>query len=94
MHKNCSGVGKIVVQPVNDNLGLFLNLVDYFSGSDKLFAIRSRGKFSRPFDKINELEKEAQNNYQQVEQQLRSELVQIQQQLDNCNHKQVATKLF
>ena len=75
-------LGQIVVQPVNDNLGLFLNLVDYFSGSDKLFAIRSRGKFSRPFDKINELEKEAQNNYQQVEQQLRSELVQIQQQLD------------
>ncbi len=75
-------LGQTIVQPVNDNLGLFLNLVDYFSGSDKLFAIRSRGKFSRPFDKINDLEKEAQNNYQQVEQQLKNELIQIQQQLD------------
>ena len=67
-------LGQTIVQPVNDNLGLFSNLIDYFSGSDKLFSIRSRGKFSRPFDKINELEKEAQNNYQQVEQQLRNEV--------------------
>ena len=74
-------LGQTIVQPINDNLGLFLNLVEYFSGSDKLFSIRSRGKFARPFDKINELEKEAQNNYQQVEQQLRNELNTIQQQL-------------
>lgn len=87
-------LNQTIIQPSNDNLALFLNLVEYLSGSDKLFSIRTRGKFSRPFDKITELEKVAQENYRQLENQLQDELKDIQNQLSQLKPKAGSDKVI
>jgi len=45
--------------PVGDNATLLLNCVDQLGGSGDLISIRSRGSFTRPFTKVDEIEAEA-----------------------------------
>lgn len=45
---------------VNDNSTLLLNAIDFLGGSGDLIAIRSRGRFNRPFTTIDAIEKEAE----------------------------------
>ena len=45
---------------VDDNASLVLNALDYLSGSGDLIAIRSRGRFNRPFDVVGEIEANAE----------------------------------
>jgi ABC-2 type transport system permease protein len=49
--------GKVVI---GDNSTLLLNMIDDFSGSSDLVSIRSRGNFKRPFVKIDEIERQAE----------------------------------
>lgn len=44
----------------NDNLNFLLNTAEMLTGSKALISIRSRGKFERPFTRVNALEKKAQ----------------------------------
>ena len=87
-------LNQTIVQPSNDNLALFLNMVEYLSGSAKLFSIRSRGKFDRPFIKIIDLEKQSQANYKALEDQLRGELQQIQQQISQLKPKSGSNEII
>jgi len=45
---------------VGDNASLVFNALDFLSGSGDLIAVRSRGRFSRPFDVVNDIEDEAE----------------------------------
>ena len=72
--RKLSILGQVIVRPLNDNLGLFLNLVEFMIGENRLYQIRSRGNFFRPFIKIQELERKAQQEYKKVEDSLQQEL--------------------
>ncbi len=54
----------------NDNLNFLLNTTEMLTGSEALISIRSRGKFGRPFTKVQELEKKAQARWLLREQEL------------------------
>lgn len=54
----------------NDNLNFLLNTSEMLTGSEELISIRSRGKFERPFVKVQELEKKAQARWLAREQEL------------------------
>lgn len=54
----------------NDNLNFLLNTSEMLTGSEELISIRSRGKFERPFIKVQELEKKAQARWLVREQEL------------------------
>lgn len=54
----------------NDNLNFVLNTTEMLTGSEELISIRSRGKFERPFTKVQELEKKAQTKWLAREQEL------------------------
>jgi ABC-type uncharacterized transport system involved in gliding motility auxiliary subunit len=43
-----------------DNAPFVFNLLDYLSGSEDLITIRSRGRYSRPFDVVEGIEKEVE----------------------------------
>ena len=45
---------------VGDNASLVFNALDFLSGSGDLIAVRSRGRFSRPFDVVDEIERKAE----------------------------------
>jgi len=46
--------------PRGDNSALVLNALEYLSGTGDLIAIRSRGRFNRPFVKVDQIEAEAE----------------------------------
>ena len=80
-------LNQVIIQPLNDNLGMFLNLIEYTVGAEALYAIRTRGRFARPFEKIQSLERKAQQEYQKVENNLKLELEDIRQQLSKLQPK-------
>ena len=53
-------MGQTVVQPMGDNLNLFLNLIEQSVGNTALLSLRSRGTFQRPFTVINDKLKQAE----------------------------------
>lgn len=45
--------------PVGDNAALLLNSLDFLSGQKDLISIRSHGRYSRPFTRVDEIERKA-----------------------------------
>lgn len=70
--------GQQLLQLRNDNLIFFTNLVEFLRGAEDLMFIRSRGRFQRPFTKIEELEAQANLEYYNAEQELQLQLSEIQ----------------
>jgi ABC-type uncharacterized transport system involved in gliding motility auxiliary subunit len=68
-------------QPMNNNLDFLANALEQVSGSSDLIGIRSRGKFSRPFDRVLALEEEARRQWQAREDDLTQKLQDAQRQL-------------
>ncbi len=66
--------GQQIQQPRNDNLAFALNLAEQLSGSEALIGLRSRGSFDRPFDRVADLEKQAQIKWQAEEDRLNQKL--------------------
>jgi ABC-type uncharacterized transport system involved in gliding motility auxiliary subunit len=54
----------------NDNLNFLLNAGEMLIGGEALISIRSRGKFERPFKRVQELEEKAQAKWLIREQEL------------------------
>ncbi len=59
-----------IAQVFNDNLNFLLNTSEMLTGSEAMISIRSRGKFERPFTRVEELEKKAQSRWLAREQEL------------------------
>ncbi|MCW7554270.1 Gldg family protein [Endozoicomonas gorgoniicola] len=66
--------GQDIVQPFANNGDLLINMVDNLMGNADLISIRSRGQFSRPFDKVSELERQAEESFYQKEEELKQQL--------------------
>ena len=72
--------GTEIVNFLNDNQTLALNALDNLTGNADLIALRSRGRFTRPFTKIMNIEAEAQDRYKDVEKS-------FQQAIDQANER-------
>lgn len=68
------GLGVPIVSRVSDNGDLVINAVDNMTGSADLISVRARGQYARPFDRITELERNAQQQYQAEQQRLEQSL--------------------
>jgi ABC-type uncharacterized transport system involved in gliding motility auxiliary subunit len=73
--------GDRVAMPYADNGNFVINMLDNLSGSSDLISVRSRGTFSRPFTRIVELGKAAEEQYRATEQQLQMRLQAAEQKL-------------
>lgn len=69
------------MQPINDNLSLLLNIVEQTSGRSELVAIRTRGRFARPFDRVERMEYAAAREWQAREEELNARLQETRQKL-------------
>jgi len=56
--------------PSGDNSAFVFNTLDYLAGSDDLISIRSRGRYSRPFEVVDEIEREAATEIKQINEQI------------------------
>lgn len=87
-------LGAAVVRPLNDNLALVANAVEQASGSEELIAIRTRGTFSRPFTRVDDLLFEASQKWQAKEAELSEKLQTAQQKLNELQRQKQGNDRF
>ena len=73
--------GQRIATPWANNGDFVTNAVDNLVGSSELIKIRSRGRFSRPFDVVQNLRREAEAKYLQSANDLQAQLAETEQQL-------------
>ena len=66
-----------------------INAIENLGGSNALISIRSRGVFSRPFSKVDELTVIAEQKFREQEEILQKQLEETEQQLLQLQNQQV-----
>jgi ABC-type uncharacterized transport system involved in gliding motility auxiliary subunit len=73
--------GQTVFQPFANNGELVWNAIDNLGGSGDLISIRARAAYSRPFERVEELKRNADAQLRVKEQQLQQQLQQTEEKL-------------
>lgn len=74
--------GQQIYEYVNDNVHLISNAVENLTGSKDLIALRSRGRSSRPFTVVDEIERNAQEKWLSEQKDLEEKIQQATQRLN------------
>lgn len=74
-------LGSQAVAFMNDNFALLANTIDSLAGDPRLLALRSKGRATRPFDRVDAIRNQAQQEFYAEIQSLESELNRIQTEL-------------
>ncbi|PIE43382.1 MAG: ABC transporter [Gammaproteobacteria bacterium] len=73
--------GQKIISPWADNSGLLVNSIENLSGNADLISIRSRGRFSRPFTKVESIRLQAEEKFLQQQRELKARLRETEQKL-------------
>ena len=87
-------LGMITIQPINDNLAMGTNIVEFLGGSQDLIGIRSKGEEARIFDRVQALEVEAQKQYQIKLQEVEDRISEVNQEIQQLATQQQGTGLI
>jgi ABC-type uncharacterized transport system involved in gliding motility auxiliary subunit len=74
--------GQRIPTPWADNAGFVINALDNLAGSEDLIDIRSRGRYTRPFEVVDALKREAEEKFRAEEEQLELQLQETEQKLN------------
>jgi len=80
--------GQTMAQPFANNGELAWNAIDNLSGSADLISIRGRAPYSRPFERVEALRRDADARFRSTEQQLETQLQQTEEQLNKLQSAQ------
>ncbi|MCB1691265.1 MAG: Gldg family protein, partial [Pseudomonadales bacterium] len=86
--------GQRIASPWANNGDLVVNAVDNLVGSASLISIRSRGRFSRPFDVVQDLRREAESQYLQSANDLQAQLSEAEQKLTALQNEKKENNLL
>ncbi|MDG2071750.1 MAG: Gldg family protein [Pseudomonadales bacterium] len=86
--------GQRIASPWANNGEMVINALDNLSGGASLISIRSRGRFTRPFDVVQDLRREAEASYQESADDLQSQLAETEQRLTELQSAQSEGNLF
>ena len=67
-------LGISLSQQIANNGDFVINTIENLSGNSDLISLRGRGKYARPFKRVNEIRREAETKYRQREQELQEKL--------------------
>ncbi len=73
--------GQRIAVPTSSNGAFFQNLLENMTGSADLIGLRGRGGFQRPFTMIDDIQREAERDFRQKEQELLQSLAETEQKL-------------
>ena len=73
--------GQQQATPFSDNGSFVANLIGTLAGGDALIGLRSRGASLRPFDRIEDMQRDAEAQFRQTEQALQTHLTDVQKKL-------------
>lgn len=68
-------------QPIADNGNFIVNAVDNLSGSNDLINLRTRGEFTRPFERVEAIRRDAELKFREREQELQARLEETEQKI-------------
>ncbi len=74
-------LGQSILSPFADNGSLAVNAVDNMLGNRDLISIRTRASSNRPFERVQQLQAEAEKQYRATEQSLQEELAETERKL-------------
>jgi ABC-type uncharacterized transport system involved in gliding motility auxiliary subunit len=80
--------GQTVFSPFANNGDFIINALENLAGSNALISIRSRGTFSRPFTRVDELTLRAEERFREQEQLLEQQLTETERQLSQLQSQQ------
>jgi ABC-type uncharacterized transport system involved in gliding motility auxiliary subunit len=83
--------GQMLLQPFANNGELVWNAIDNLSGSADLISIRGRATYSRPFDRVEALRRDADSRFRAKEQELEQQLQQTEEKLSKLQTAQPAS---
>jgi len=78
-------LGQRIPQPFANNGDLVVNALDNLSGGADLVSIRSRGRYSRPFDRVIDLQRTADDRLRTEESELLDRLAETEAKLAELN---------
>jgi len=73
--------GQRLIAPLNGNLNFLQNVVEQLMGDSDLIAVRSRSVQNRPFERVREIQAQAEEQYRAKIKQLEQDLVEAQQKI-------------
>lgn len=73
--------GQQIAYNTSDNINFLINAIDEMSGSNSLISVRSRAGYSRPFDRVLAIQREAEKRYRTKERELQKELKEGEQRI-------------
>jgi ABC-type uncharacterized transport system involved in gliding motility auxiliary subunit len=74
-------LGQRMVMPLADNADFVVNACENLAGSNDLISLRSRGTYHRPFDRVVELRREAEDRYRAKEAEFEAQLRDTEQRI-------------
>ena len=86
--------GQRIASPWANNGDMVINALDNLSGGASLISIRSRGRFSRPFDVVQDLRREAEASYLEKANDLQARLTETEQKLSDLQSSQSENNLL
>jgi ABC-type uncharacterized transport system involved in gliding motility auxiliary subunit len=86
--------GQRLITPRNGNLGLMQNLIEQLMGDSNLIAVRSRAVLNRPFDRVKEIQAQAELKYLSKVKQLEQDLSETQQKLNQLQQNKDKNQRF
>jgi ABC-type uncharacterized transport system involved in gliding motility auxiliary subunit len=73
---------------IANNGDFVLGIVDNLTGSSDLISVRARGQFSRPFERVDRLKKDAEQRFLAKEQELQQKLAEAERNLQEVMRQQ------
>ena len=87
-------LGMMTIQPINDNLTMGTNIIEFLGGSQDLIGIRSKGDEARSFERVQAMEVEAQKQYQIKLQEVEEKISEMNQEIQQLVTQQQGTGLI
>jgi len=73
--------GQRLMSPIANNADFVVNAIDVLTGSDDLIGLRSRGTSSRPFEIVQEMQRDAESRFRAKERELQDKLKEVEKKL-------------
>ena len=80
--------GMRVPQPIANNGDFVINALENLGGSDDLISLRSRGKHARPFERVEDIRREAETRFRDQEHALQAKLEDTERKITELQQKQ------
>jgi len=86
--------GVDVPQPIANNGDFIINSIENLAGNTDMISLRGRGKYSRPFEKVESIRKKAEEQFRQREKILQANLDETENKIRKLQQEQGSEKSY